>query len=677
MKRALILCTFLLTWSAAVAADLEKILSSPFAGELTAGPGGRVAWVVNSLGARNIYVAEPPAYKGRALTHYAGDDGTDIGQLKWLADGTGLVFVRGGDLEHPNSANPNPSNQPAAPEQAVQLVSLADGAVRKLADGHSPVIAGDRVVYIKGGQVWSVDLKPDAKPSSLIAAKGSITETEVSPDASMLAVISSRGDHAFLAVYRFASKELRYLDPSVDTDSSPVWSPDSKSVAFIRTPAASGAIRVGPQRTAKQPWTIRIADVAAGTSRKVFEAQPGPGSRFALDSGGTALMWADGRLVLPWERDGWLHLYSISLDGGEPSLLTPGEFEVESMSLTPDRKSVIFASNQDDTDRRHIWKVAIQPGSRPSRVTTGTGIEWSAAALDGGATVCLRADTKIAARAAAIENGKLRDLAPELVPADYPAASLAEPQPVLISAADGMLIHAQLFLPPSGGPAKRPALVFFHGGSRRQMMLGRHNMYYYSNAYAMNQYLASKGYIVLSVNYRSGIGYGLNFREALNYGAGGGSEYNDVIGAGLYLRGRADVDASRIGLWGGSYGGYLTALGLARGSDLFKAGVDFHGVHDWSKLRRVDADSEIARIAFQSSPMASVDTWRSPVLLIHGDDDRNVPFGESVRLVEALRERKVHVEQLIFPDEIHDFLKHGSWLAGYKALEDFFARMMP
>ena len=87
---------------------------------------------------------------------------------------------------------------------------------------------------------------------------------------------------------------------------------------------------------------------------------------------------------------------------------------------------------------------------------------------------------------------------------------------------------------------------------------------------------------MLSVNYRSGIGYGMEFREALNYGATGASEFNDVQGAGLYLRSRPDVDPARIGLWGGSYGGYLTALGLARASDLFACGVDFHGVHDWN-----------------------------------------------------------------------------------------------
>jgi dipeptidyl aminopeptidase/acylaminoacyl peptidase len=281
-------------------------------------------------------------------------------------------------------------------------------------------------------------------------------------------------------------------------------------------------------------------------------------------------------------------------------------------------------------------------------------------------------------------DGHLRDLAPSLIPADFPAAKLVEPQQVILSAADGMAIHGQLFLPAGAEDGKRrPAIVFFHGGSRRQMLLGWHYMQYYSNAYAMNQYLASLGYIVLSVNYRSGIGYGLNFREALNYGAAGASEFNDVQGAGLYLRGRSDVDPARIGVWGGSYGGYLTALALSRASDLFAAGVDFHGVHDWNLELNIwqpaydpNADPQAARIAWESSPLASVKGWRSPVLLMQGDDDRNVQFSQTVRLANALRAQGTPFEEHVFPDEIHDFLLHRTWLAAYGYEAEFFGKYL-
>jgi dipeptidyl aminopeptidase/acylaminoacyl peptidase len=254
----------------------------------------------------------------------------------------------------------------------------------------------------------------------------------------------------------------------------------------------------------------------------------------------------------------------------------------------------------------------------------------------------------------------------------------------MITATDGMKIPAQLFLPKNHKTGdKHPAAIFFHGGSRRQMLLGFNYSDYYHKAYSMNQYLASQGYVVLVVNYRSGIGYGMEFREALNYGATGASEYNDVVGAGLFLKSRDDVDGSKIGLWGGSYGGYLTALGLAKASDLFAVGVDIHGVHDWNTTTRnfipsYDANkrSEWAKTAYESSPMFFVNTWKSPVLLIHGDDDRNVPFNETVILAEALRKNNVYFEQLIFPDEVHGFLLHKNWVNAYKASSEFFDRYL-
>ena len=246
-----------------------------------------------------------------------------------------------------------------------------------------------------------------------------------------------------------------------------------------------------------------------------------------------------------------------------------------------------------------------------------------------------------------------------------------------------MQIHGQLFLPPNAAAGRHPAVIFFHGGSRRQMLLGWHYMFYYHQAYGFNQYLASQGYVVLSVNYRSGVGYGEQFREAQHYGATGGSEYNDVMGAGLFMRNRPDVDGARIGLWGGSYGGYLTALGLARASDMFAVGVDLHGVHEWNleisnlaQIWKPEDRLEIARVAHESSPMASIQSWKSPVLLIQGDDDRNVPFSETVQLAEALRKQGVYFEQLIFPDEIHDFLLHRNWLRAYTAADEFLGRYL-
>jgi dipeptidyl aminopeptidase/acylaminoacyl peptidase len=214
------------------------------------------------------------------------------------------------------------------------------------------------------------------------------------------------------------------------------------------------------------------------------------------------------------------------------------------------------------------------------------------------------------------------------------------------------------------------------------MLLGFHYMDYYHNSYAANQYLASLGFVVLSVNYRLGIMYGHDFRNPPHSVWRGASEYNDVLAGAKYLQGLPIVDAKRIGLWGGSYGGFLTAMGLARNSDIFAAGVDYHGVHDWSLFLgdwEEDANSapdlkEARKLAFDSSPNASVDKWKSPVLLIQGDDDRNVDQSQTVDLVQRLRERNVPMETIYLPDEIHDFLLWKSWVSCYKATGEFFQK---
>src|SRR5262249_48704571 len=150
---------------------------------------------------------------------------------------------------------------------------------------------------------------------------------------------------------------------------------------------------------------------------------------------------------------------------------------------------------------------------------SGKGIEWDPVATSDGSSVAyFRSDAQRPERPAIQAGGAApRDLAPDAIPADFPDRSLVVPEQVIFPSADGMKIHGQLFLPAGSRGEKRPAMIFFHGGSRRQMLLGWHYGYYYRNSYAFNQYLANRGYVVLSVNYRSGIGYGMEFREALDY----------------------------------------------------------------------------------------------------------------------------------------------------------------
>jgi dipeptidyl aminopeptidase/acylaminoacyl peptidase len=317
-------------------------------------------------------------------------------------------------------------------------------------------------------------------------------------------------------------------------------------------------------------------------------------------------------------------------------------------------------------------------GGQREQLSKGETIEW-APTLVADKVVCLGSSATSPAMPYQLTSAGRQMIAADVLPKDFPSNQLVVPQQVIFDITDGFKIHGQLFVP-KDGKTTHPALIFTHGGPIRQMLLGFHYMDYYHNAYAMNQYLASKGYVVLSVNYRLGVMYGYDFFNPPNTVWRGAKEYDDVVAGAHYLQSLSSVDKSHIGLWGGSYGGFLTAMGLARNSDIFSAGVDFHGVHDWSAflpdwehdaMAAPDA-KEAQKLAFSSSPEASISTWKSPVLLIQGDDDRNVPFSQTVTLAEKQKKQGVDYQELIFPDEIHGFLMYKSWVRAYTATEQYF-----
>jgi dipeptidyl aminopeptidase/acylaminoacyl peptidase len=682
-----------LAWMLLVATDfaaaqqsftLEQVLSAPFPSDLMAAKSvPRIAWTLNEQGQRNIYVAEAPDFKARRLTAYLQDDGQELSSLQFSADGEAIVFTRGGGKNR-SGQFPNPTSNPAGVEETVFQIAWRGGEPVKIDVGHSAQVSSKGIcAYGRDGELWLAPLDGREKPTQLVA-RGTNFSPRWSPDGSKLAFVSDRGDHSFIGIYDAVSKTVRFVVPTVDSDSDPQWSRDGKQLAFVRQPAVPRDTPEGyfiqPDRP--HPWSIWVADAATWNSKEVWHSGKEMQDSFpymADDTGGGVLRWAaDNQLIFASERDGWLHLYTVP-SGGTPKLLTPGNCEVEQWSFSSDAKTILFNSNCGDIDRRHLWSVSAA-GEAPRELTSGQGIEWSPTAIaTTNSLVYLASDAQHTARpfvrAFTDTKAAAQPLGADTLLADFPASKLVVPQQVNFKSADGYEIHGQLFLPTNLRPGeKRPGLLFFHGGSMRQMLLAWHYMYYYSNCYGLNQYLASRGYVVLAVNYRSGIGYGRAFREAPGRAGRGASEYQDVVAAGKYLQTRADVNASKIGLWGGSYGGYLTAMGLARNSDLFAAGVDLHGVHDWptDNWDGKNIAPELTKLAHDSSPVSSVDKWKSPVLFIHGDDDRNVYFAQTVDLIARLRERNVHIEQLIFPDEIHDFLLHRSWLKAYHAASDFF-----
>lgn len=658
---------------------IDAALSAPFPSGLTASrAGGRLAWIFDAEGSRNIWVAEPAAngsFTSRQLTRYTGDIGVEIGTPVWSFDGRALAFERGGE--------PNPRDLPlgSTPTQ-IWTIALGDTAPRLIGDGSSPTPSPNANVlaYVARNAIVLAPLDGSGKPQIIVRDLGRDGSVAWSPDGARIAFVSSRGDHSLVGVYDLGRKSITWLAPSVDRDVSPVWSPNGDRIAFIRIPP--GAPGPFSSTRSAEPWSIWIADAATGKGHEIWRASAGTGSRFYSLEGNQAFAWgADDRIVFPWEGTGWVHLYSIAAAGGTPTLLTPGSFEVFSADLSPDRHRIVYSSNQGESDYRHIWEVAVEGGT-PTPLTTGQTIaDLPLFTSDGHSVAFLHADARTPMRPAVLSQsdgryGAAQDIASQTIPEEYPGANFVVPQPVIFRSPDGMMIHGQLFVPPGASRGGRhPALLFFHGGPYRQMLLGANPMDAYAYMYAMNQYFASRGYVVLSVNYRGGTGYGLNFRVPANFGPSGASEYNDILGAANFVKARADVDSKRLGVWGGSYGGYMTALALSRASDIFAAGVDYAGVHDWSGVLKVyaaagaqAASDSVARV---SSPLSSIKHWRSPVLVIQADDDHNVPFDQTVQLTKGLREQKVPYELIVIPNEIHDLLLHRSWLTYFHAQSDF------
>lgn len=679
---ALILVLVWVVQAEPAAYSLKNVMSYMFPGNLVYSPAGdKVAWVFNDRGVRNIWFAEAPEYKARPLTRYTEDDGQELGDLAFGTEGNVVLYVRGGS---PNRAGeiPNPTSDPAGAEQEVWAVPLDGGEPRRLGQGSNPSPWGSKVLFSRRGQIFIGDLneEPEPRATPLFKARGRNREARWSPDGKKIAFVSSREDHSFIGIYDLENKTIRWMAPSVDRDAYPVWSPDSRRLAFIRFPAMMGFSFRGGTR-----FSLLVGDVKSLKAREVWRC-PNDTGGFAQYYPSETLRWAAGdHLVFYSEHEKWMHLYAYSLNDDKLKALTSGEFEVEDSVLSRDGKTLVFSSNQGDIDRRHLWTVPVS-GGVPRLLTPGQGIEWSPVLTAESSDLVFLCSNARQPAAPAVLDGKTRQrrlIAPENIPSSFLMNDLVEPKPVVFDAPDGLNIHAQLFLPHGAKPGdKRPAVLFMHGGPIRQMLLGWHMRGYYHNAYALNQYLASRGYVVLSVNYRSGIGYGFDFRTAPNQGPRGASEYQDIVAAGRYIQQRPEVDPNRIGLWGGSYGGYLTAMGLARDSQLFAAGVDLHGVHDWSlRGRRRDGGGwdirgeDLMAQAYQSSPVADIDFWTSPVLFIHGDDDRNVDFIQTTDLVMRLRRLgKASIELLIIPDEVHGFLRHKNWLKVYAAASDFFDR---
>jgi dipeptidyl aminopeptidase/acylaminoacyl peptidase len=404
--------------------------------------------------------------------------------------------------------------------------------------------------------------------------------------------------------------------------------------------------------------------------------------------------WVDGpgAFTLGWlpdnehvyfesERDGWAHLYSVSINGGEPKQLTSGPFEVSDVRLSQDKTKFYFTSSEGSVFQRHLFSMAIDGGTR----TQITG-------LTGQNQVDLSPDETMLADVRSYSNKP-----PELYllpnkPTDEKAAAAAKPvtsspipefytndwiDPRLVSfkARDGATVWGRLYVPTNykgGGPA----VLFVHGAGYLQNVHRWWSQYY--REYMFNHLLMEKGFVVLDIDYRGSAGYGRDWRTGI-YRHMGGKDLTDHVDAVNYLVNEFGVDPKRVGLYGGSYGGFITLMAMFTQPDVFAAGAALRPVTDWAHYNNgytgniLNLPQNDAEAYKQSSPIYFANGLKGALLICHGMVDVNVNFQDTVRLVEKLIElRKTNWEVAPYPVEDHGFEREESWADEYKRILKLF-----
>jgi dipeptidyl aminopeptidase/acylaminoacyl peptidase len=445
--------------------------------------------------------------------------------------------------------------------------------------------------------------------------------------------------------------------------SSPLWSDDGKH-AVVQARAADN----------KDRWIMLIDPVTAKT-RMLDHLHDdawinGPGAQ--------TLGWLPDskRVYFQSERDGYSHLYTASAEGTEVKQLTQGQFEVSDVRLSRDKTRFYFTSSEGSPFERHLYSMPVEGGAR-TRITSMSGNNDCVVSPDETMLAIVRSASNkppelyLAESKAGAEARKVTTSPTE----EFFKYAWIDPPIVKFKARDGAMVPARIFKPANyrrGGPA----VLFVHGAGYLQNV---HKWWSsYSREYMFHHLLMERGFLVLDVDYRGSAGYGRDWRTAI-YRHMGGKDLTDYVDAAKYLVAEHGVDAARIGLYGGSYGGFITLMALFTQPDTFRAGAALRPVTDWAHynhgytsniLNMPQLDSEAYK---QSSPIYYANGLKGALLICHGMVDVNVHFQDTVRLVQRLIElKKENWELAVYPVEDHGFVQPSSWADEYKRILKLF-----
>ncbi len=446
----------------------------------------------------------------------------------------------------------------------------------------------------------------------------------------------------------------------------PDWSPDStKLLVRVTHPGM------------KQRQVV-VIDRETGRARVVHEEKDEKWVSSAYAA------WSpDSRQVLfSSERDGWSHLYVAAAEGGAARQLTRGPFEVRAEMFSFDPQwigdYIYYPSTEVSPSERHLYR--IQPdGSDKRKLSTRAGLNVAQVSEDGQHIAWLLADLKNPLDLYVDQRRVTTSPRAEFARYEWPETRFVQ----FPSRGDSKTVAAKVLLPPGyrledKSAPPRPAVLFIHGSGYATSVLKQWGSYD-EKRFAFNCYLAHRGYVVLDMDYRGSSGYGRDWRTDV-YLHMGGADLDDVLGGVEYLRGLGNVDRKRIGIWGVSYGGFMTNMAMFLSPDTFRAGSSWAAVNDWENYNayytteRLNTPERNPEAYRRSSPIHFSSRLKNPLLIVHGMVDNNVLFQDAVQLTEKLIHEGKSFDQIYYPEENHGFVRDETLLDAYRRTADWFAK---
>ncbi|HEX2093592.1 MAG TPA: alpha/beta fold hydrolase [Longimicrobiaceae bacterium] len=396
----------------------------------------------------------------------------------------------------------------------------------------------------------------------------------------------------------------------------------------------------------------------------------------------TAAWLPDGRVYFVSERSGYAHLYTVPAAGGEATAVTSGEWEVTDVQLSPDGRTFFLTTSETHPGERSLYTVPAA-GGRRTRITPLEGWSESIVSPDGRNVAVLHSVANRPPELYLIPNrpGATARRVTESTTAEFRRGPWIRPEVITFPARDGATVYARIFRPRElGARPNGAAVLFVHGAGYLQNAHRGWSTYF--REYMFHHLLASRGYTVLDVDYRGSAGYGGRWRTGI-YRHMGGKDLTDQVDGVRWLVQNEGIDPKRVGIYGGSYGGFITLMGMFTEPDVFRSGAALRSVTDWAHynhgytsriLNQPQDDPEAYR---RSSPIYFAQGLRGDLLIAHGMMDVNVHFQDVVRLTQRLIELgKTNWELAVYPVEDHAFVRPESWTDEYRRILELFERTL-